>query len=186
MKTLKESLLKDMEDTLESGEKDVDNVVKGIIPTVKDFQKNPYASYEQIVIWKCPFLMQKYKQKYPEIFKNPKNQDYTCILIMIDAHWKEMKIYLGENDSITCKRKLFLGWNETNLKNRGGVAICRKLAIELINKFANDEKTLDTLFSQEQYIRNCKNEWEAAYKMGLSGNDMPVTAKDMDLLRLLK
>ena len=62
MKTLKESLLADIDDTINKGEDDIYN-----IPSIDDFQKDPYNSRNFFVPWWIPHIMQKYRSKYPEI-----------------------------------------------------------------------------------------------------------------------
>ena len=59
MKTLKESLLDNMEDSLEAGKHPY--IYKYPVPTVKDFKK---VGRDSIVIWKCPELIQQYADKF--------------------------------------------------------------------------------------------------------------------------
>ena len=65
MKTLKESLLDNMEDIIARGEDDIKKALN--IPTVKDFVKNPYHSKQTSVTWICPSIVKKYKTKYPDM-----------------------------------------------------------------------------------------------------------------------
>lgn len=57
MRTLKESILSDMEDTLSIGNDDVKNIINGDVPTHKDFKV--LYNVARGVMWKCPILVKK-------------------------------------------------------------------------------------------------------------------------------
>ena len=63
MKTLKESILADIDDVINRGEEDLIKAYN--IPTVKDFFKDYDRQYT--INWNCPILFDKYKNKFKTI-----------------------------------------------------------------------------------------------------------------------
>lgn len=138
MKTLKESLLDDMEDILDRGESDIEKSLN--IPTVKDFVKNPYSSRQTSVKWICPGIIEKYKKKYPDMV----NDHWTGFEFMLDAYNKRMTdlhIYLTDSTEFVSHKKILAGWCDTftgaNLRNY------KKMTIDIVNILAKKQEILD-------------------------------------------
>lgn len=139
MKTLKESLLADIDDTINKGEDDIYN-----IPSITDFQKDSYHSRNYFVPWWIPHIMQKYRSKYPEILK----PGFDGIGFYIDKAWKELKIYLINNINYhKTLRVLLTSWTDTPII--GKIDNNKKEVIEMITKLAKEPKYLDRFFKQE-------------------------------------
>ena len=139
MKTLKESLLADIDDTINKGENDIYN-----IPSIDDFQQDPYHGRNYFVHWLIPHIMQKYRSKYPELLK----PGFDGIEFYIDKEWKELKLYLinNINNSKSLKISLF-AWTDTPIN--GNINTNKKEVIEMITKLAKNPKYLDRFFEQE-------------------------------------
>lgn len=139
MKTLKESLLTDIDDTINKGEDDIYN-----IPSITDFQKDSYHSRNYFVPWWIPHIMQKYRSKYPEILK----PGFDGIGFYIDKEWKELKIYLINNTNYNKSLRIVLfAWTDTPIN--GNINTNKKEVIEMITKLAKNPKYLDRFFEQE-------------------------------------
>ena len=138
MKTLKESLLSDMEDVLDRGESDIEKSLN--IPTVKDFVKNPYSSGQCSVKWICPFILEKYKKKYPDMI----NDKWAGFEFMLDAYNKRMTdlhIYLTDSTEFVSHKKVLGGWCDTftgaNLRQY------KKMTIDIVDILAKKPELLD-------------------------------------------
>ena len=139
MKTLKESLLGDIDDTINRGENDIYN-----IPSIDDFQQDPYHRRNFFIPWWIPHLMQKYRSKYPEIIK----PGFDGIGFYIDKEWKELKLYLINNINYNKLLKISLfAWTDTPIT--GKIDNNKKEVIEMITKLAKEHKYLDRFFKQE-------------------------------------
>lgn len=139
MKTLKESLLADIDDTINKGENDIYN-----IPSIDEFQKDQYHSRNYFVPWWIPHIMQKYRSKYPELIK----PGFDGIGFYIDKDWKELKIYLINNTNYNKLLRLVLfAWTDTPIT--GNINTNKKEVIEMITKLAKNPKYLDRFFEQE-------------------------------------
>lgn len=77
MKTLKESLLSDIDTTLSVTDDDVKTVVNGTIPTINDFHHiSPMSPWEGVE-WECPLLIKKFA-KGVEIVMQKHNDGYNA------------------------------------------------------------------------------------------------------------
>jgi hypothetical protein len=70
MRTLKESLLSDIDTTLSMTDDDVKTLVNGTIPTIKDFYRNisdmsPWTGVE----WECPLLIKKFAKDVERVMQ---------------------------------------------------------------------------------------------------------------------
>jgi hypothetical protein len=139
MKTLKESLLADIDDTINKGEDDIYN-----IPSIDDFKKDPYNSRNFFVPWWIPHIMQKYRSKYPEIL----TPGFDGIGFYIDKGWKKLKIYFINNTNYRKSLRVILtSWTDTPIT--GKIDNNKKEVIEMITKLAKEPKYLDRFFKQE-------------------------------------
>ena len=182
MKTLKESLLADIDDTINKGEDDIYN-----IPSIDDFQKDPYNSRNYFVIWWIPHIMQKYRSKYPEILK----PGFDGLGFYIDTVWKKLKIYFINNANYRKSLRVILrAWDDTPI--RGKTNQIKQEVIDMITKLAKNPKYLDRFFEQEYENYEELELFRKKYKNGeISVDDAKDFAKmhpfhDKNLKNLLK
>lgn len=148
MKTLKESILTNMEDTLEKGISDADRVYFNIdtLPTINDFEKAFFNNKWHEATWYCPNVLDRYKSKYQIV---PKDAD--SISVVIDASFGrvcDVNLYFttgkGTN-GVTVRKKSVRGWNDglvgSNLRNY------KKMAISLLTQLANHPEKLEEIIS---------------------------------------
>ena len=138
MKTLRESLLADMEDVINRGESDIEKSLN--IPAVKDFVKNPYSSGQCSVKWICPFILEKYKKKYPDMV----NDQWTGFEFMLDAYNKRMTdlhMYLTDNTEFVSHKKVLSGWRDTFIG--ANLRVYKKMTIDTVTALAKNPDLLD-------------------------------------------
>lgn len=140
MKTLKESLLSGMEDTLARGEKDIETALH--IPTVKDFIKNPYFGKQSSVKWMCPFILDTYKKKYPEMVSD-KWTGIEFILETYNSRMTDLHIYLTDSTEFISHKKVLGGWTDTFTGSN--LRTYKKMTIEIIESLAKNTKLLDKI-----------------------------------------
>lgn len=75
MKTLKESILSDIETTLSITDNDVKNVINGDVPTSNDFHRIATIWYG--VDWKCPLLIKNFAKDVEKVMQKY-NNDYKA------------------------------------------------------------------------------------------------------------
>jgi hypothetical protein len=138
MKTLKESLLDDMEEVIDRGEHDIEKILN--IPTVKDFIKNPYNGNQSSVKWICPSIVEKYKTKYPDMV-NDKWKGFEFMLDVYNKRMTDLHIYLTDSTEFVSHKKVLSGWCDTftgaNLRNY------KKMTIDIVNILAKKPDILD-------------------------------------------
>lgn len=162
MKTLKESLLADIDDTINKGEDDIYN-----IPSITDFQQDPYNSRNFFVPWWIPHIMQKYRFKYSELLK----PGFDGIGFYIDKVWKELKIYLINNTNYNKSLKhVLFAWDDTPIN--GNINTNKKEVIKMITKLAKNPKYLDRFFEQEYEDLESKKLFIIKYKNGDNLNNL--------------
>jgi hypothetical protein len=170
MKTLKESLLANIDDTLDKGEDDIYN-----IPSIDDFQQDPYNSRNFFVPWWIPHIMQKYRSKYPEIVR----PGFDGIGFYIDKGWKELKVYLINGTNYRKSLRLILfSWTDTPIK--GSINTVKKEVIEMITKLAKNPKYLDRFFEQE--YEDFEGKTLQRTKYGNSNNLNDINVEDYEKL----
>ena len=77
MRTLKESILSDIDTTLSVTDNDVKNVINGNIPRIKDFhQMSPTSPWEGVE-WECPLLIKKFAKDVERVMQIH-NDDYNA------------------------------------------------------------------------------------------------------------
>ena len=153
MKTLKESLLSDMEDILANGEKDIETALR--IPSVNDFIKTPYSIRQHSVKWICPTILDKYKKKYPDMVSDL----WTGFEFMLDAYNSkitDLQVYLADNTDFVSHKKRLSGWNDNF--TGGNLRIYKKMTIDIINALAKKPDLLDKLmlhaYESWKYIKS--------------------------------
>lgn len=151
MKSLKESLLSDIEDTIANGEDDIKKALN--IPTVKDFVKNPYNSKQTSVTWICPRIVEKYKTKYPDMV-NDKWTGFEFMLDTYNSRMTDLHIYLTDSTEFVSHKKVLPGWCDTftgaNLRNY------KKMTIDIINTLAKKSELLDKVMEHAHESVNYK------------------------------
>lgn len=75
MKTLKESILSDIETTLSVTDNDVKNIINGDVPTIKDFHR--ISMMWEGVEWECPLLIKKFAKDVEKVMQKH-NDDYKA------------------------------------------------------------------------------------------------------------
>lgn len=147
MKTLKESILNDIESTMR-GVADAVNDEFNIdtIPTPKDFESTRLISARMHrAVWYCPNIIKQCLSKYGKNLISIGNEHIDCIIIVLYAKTNEsnekickFSLYFGTKDvkyGISAKEKIE-GW-ETIFTNQS-IQTCKKKAIEIITKLAKD------------------------------------------------
>lgn len=144
MKTLKESLLGNVEDALSN-----DNAMNSefnidTIPTVKDFEKGLFNNKWHQALWYCPNVINRYKSKYSDII--PKEAD--SIMVVLDTAYGRVvdcnlyfttRVQFGVNNLRT-----IAGWNDgfvgSNLRTY------KKMAISILYGLAHHQDKLEEVF----------------------------------------
>ena len=152
MKTLKESLLSDIEDTIANGEDDIKKALN--IPSVKDFVKNPYSSGQSSAKWICPETVAKYKKKYPDMV----NDRWTGFEFMLDAYNKRMTdlhMYLTDNTEFVSHKKVLPGWCDTF--TGANLRTYKKMTIDIVSILAKNPDILDKVMEHAYKAFKNKN-----------------------------
>lgn len=75
MRTLKESILSDIETTLSVTDDDIKNIINGAVPTIKDFHR--ISMMWEGVEWECPLLIKKFAKDVETVMQKH-NDDYKA------------------------------------------------------------------------------------------------------------
>lgn len=140
MKTLKESILSDIDISIDRMDKDLEVALN--IPTKKDFEKSDYCSNVYGIKWYCPDVIDKYRNKYAFI-----KPDMDGIVITFRTSRGK-----GFNVNLMYKNRTWMqyclsGWEITwyDLEEMKLPAM-KKLALELITHLAYHPKAVEELF----------------------------------------
>lgn len=141
MKTLKESILSKMENTLDRGQSDLDKAFNiDTLPTVKDFEKGIFNRKWHQANWYCPNVIKRYRSKYPHFV--PEHAD--SISIILDAEYGRVvdcNLYFSTQGY--AKLKSITGWNDgfvgANLRKY------KQMAIDILTKLAKNPDKMDEL-----------------------------------------
>ena len=152
MKTLKESILTKMEDTLDRGQSDLDKAMNvDTLPTVKDFEKVVFNNKWHQANWYCPNVVKSYRSKYPDFV--PSQAD--SISIILDAEYRRVvdcNLYFSTQGY--AKLKSITGWNDgfvgANLRKY------KQMAIDILTKLAKNQDKMDELM---EYANMYHNYW---------------------------
>ena len=140
MKTLKESLLDNIDDILDRGEDDIKTSLN--IPKIRDFEKNPHYNKMQGVTWICPYILERYKRKYPDMVL----PEHKGIEFDIDTTYRvvDVNMYLKTEKAFISRKQFIRGWGGQLIGAK--VTVYKKIVIDLITKLANDSKLMDEFF----------------------------------------
>ena len=152
MKTLKESLLGNIEDALSN-----DNAMNSefnidTLPTVKDFEKGIFNNKWHQAVWYCPNVIDKYRSKYSDMIP----AEVNSIMVVLDATYGRVvdcNLYFCNGKDSFGMRKLrtIVGWSDgfvgANLRKY------KQMAIDILNKLAKDPKKIDTLIAYSNEYR---------------------------------
>lgn len=164
MKTLKESLLGDMENTLNNGDKIMVDSLK--IPKIKDFEKSKYVRDLIHVDWYLPNISQLLK-KYPNLSKsNTSGKDYTALRFILDNTSRTCFLDVAlinkadtDDKSWHFTRHLY-GWYTSFAGST--LNTYKKMTIKIIEALAKNPKLLDELLSHadlaEKYVKGTEDE----------------------------
>ena len=156
MKTLKESLLGNIEDALRNNNDMNSEFNIDTIPTVKDFEKGIFNRKLHKAVWYCPNIINKYRSKYSDMIP----ADVDSIMVALDASYGRVvdcNLYFcnGKDTYGMRKLKTIVGWNEgfvgANLRKY------KQMAIDVLNKLAMDPKKMDELLA---YSNEYRLNWE--------------------------
>lgn len=155
MRTLKESLLSDIDSQLDYGNVAVDNL--DTLPTINDFTRNIYNHKWHEATWYCPNVLDMYRSKYSDLI--PKESD--SISIVIDATYgrvMDCNIYFTTGKGtkgMTQRKRHISGWDDglvgANLK------VYKKMAISILNGLAHNHDKLEELFKYSTEYRKVMN-----------------------------
>lgn len=157
MKTLKESILSDMESTLSVTDNDAKNIINGHVPKLKDFHYISSVWYG--VNWECPILIKKLAKDVEKVMqKYNDNYDAENIIGMNCMYRKSLSrghmifgLYLYDKND-----------RRFNIRGIGGTteAIGARDAERLILKFikyvCNDHNILDKMANKHN---TAKGNW---------------------------
>lgn len=155
MKTLKESLLDNIDDIINRGEKDLKDNLN--IPKIKDFERNPHFNKMVGVTWMCPDILRKYKQEYPDMVL----PEYQGIEFSLDTSFRSgrivpMYLYFKIEKTFVSMKKFISGWDGHLVG--ATLPTYKKMIINLITKLANNPKLMDELMAHAYNVkRNAGN-----------------------------
>lgn len=155
MITLKESILADFEDTLAVTDDDAKESLNGYIPTVNDFETNPYYRKMHIVSWYCPNLLNLYRSKYPELLK-----DRTTIQLLLDTGYSRVvqcHMYFAKEPKPMTNKTYVLGWEDGLVG--ANLRIYKRMAISIITKIANDHSKLEEILKYAKQYKAEMSKW---------------------------
>ena len=155
MITLKESILADFEDTLAVTDNDVNDSLNGYIPTVNDFETNPYYRKMHVVSWYCPRLLDVYRSKYPEFLK-----DRTTIQLSIDTGYSRVvqcNMYFTKEPKPMTLKTYVPGWNDGFVG--ANLRVYKRMAISIITKIANDHSKLEEILKYAKQYKAEMSRW---------------------------
>lgn len=145
MKTLKESLLGDMENTLADGDNIMHKSIFGDIPNLKDFKKPNKDN--QVLLWYCPGLVQNYVNKYSEFdFDDWTGLRFTIKKsLMKGAHCIDLHLIgLREGKQFdSYKQPKYYLMHE--LFTNTTVSQCKKIVMQMIKAIENNMDLLDEI-----------------------------------------
>lgn len=151
MKSLRESLLGDLEDNLANGDKDMIESMN--IPTVKDFEKYAYNRDMCYVDWFYPNLSELLK-KYPKINTN----NYNAIRFILNNGFKHSCLL---NIGLTNNPKTLFGQSTTNhlygwssAFSWSNLRTYKKMTINIIDKLAKNPALLDEVLKHANYCQD--------------------------------
>ena len=156
MKTLKESLLDDIETTMANAASAINSEFNiDTLPTIKDFEKGLYNNKWHQALWYCPNIVKKYRSKYPDMIPN----DVDSIMIVLDTTYGRVVdcnlFFTTRSQFGISKLKTIVGWNEgfvgSNLRKY------KQMAIGLLTKLANNPDKMDKLM---QYSHEYAKYWD--------------------------
>ena len=153
MKTLKESILDNIEDNIKNGQKVVDDHVNNLdtLPTVKDFEKGIFNRKWHQANWYCPNVIKKYRSKYPDFVPSAADS----ISIILDAEYGRVvdcNLYFSTQGY--AKLKSITGWNDgfvgANLRKY------KQMAIDILTKLAKNPDKMDAVM---KYANDYRKYW---------------------------
>lgn len=140
MKTLKESLLDNIDDIINRGEDDIKTSLN--IPKVRDFERNPHYNKMLGVTWMCPDILKKYKQKYPDMVL----PEYQGIEFSLDTSFSRvvpMYFYFKTEKAFVSSKRFIPGIDGQLVGAK--LPTYKKMVINAITKLANNPKLMDKL-----------------------------------------
>lgn len=148
MKNLKsyieEGLLQGMDQTLASGQDDLDAAMDlNTLPKAKDFKKNPYNKDRQFAAWHCPNVLSRYRHMYPDMI----DKNFTSIHVVIDKYMNRVihvDLWFADSTDAICGKKTVQGWTDGFTVP---LAKCKSLAIDMIKFLATHPEKMDKVMA---------------------------------------
>lgn len=155
MKTLRESILGDMDSTLDNMESDAKTELYNLnnIPTVKDFDKNFTNNKWHEVTWYCPNVIKRYRSMYPDNVP----ADADSISIVLDATFSKVvdcNIYFTTGKGtkgMTHRKRSIRGWNDGMVGSN--LRTYKKMAISILYNLAHKPEILDEVMKYSDDYR---------------------------------
>jgi hypothetical protein len=150
MKTLKESLLDNIDDIINRGENDLKDNLN--IPKIKDFERNPHFKKMVGVTWMCPDILRKYKQEYPDMVL----PEYQGIEFSLDTSIRGGRIvplylYFKTEKAFVSSKRFISGWD--GHLTGSNLSTYKKMIINVITKLANNPKLMDELMKHAYKVK---------------------------------
>lgn len=152
MKTLKESLLDNIDNIINRGEDDIKASLN--IPKVRDFERNPHYNKMLGVTWMCPDILKKYKQKYPNMVLS----EYQGIEFSLDTSYSRVVpvyLYFKTEKAFVSSKKFISGWDGQLVGST--LSTYKKMIINVITKLANNPKLMDELMEHAYKVWSKRN-----------------------------
>lgn len=150
---IEEGLLRGMDQTLASGQDDLNAAMNiDTLPKVKDFKKNPYNKDVSDVAWYCPDVLKKYKALYPDMVLNDHNSIHFSLDKIGLSTFLDMSISTGVNYPVANYRPIH-GWHDSLAG--ATLAKYKSIVIKLIDNIAKNPQKLDRIMA---YAYECAYE----------------------------
>ena len=161
MKTLKESLLGDLDKNINNDEEVIrDTFNIDTIPTPKDFESTYLIGARMHrAVWYCPNIIKRCLLKYGKKLISIGNENIDSIIIVLYAKTNEynekickFSLYFGLKDArygISPKAKIE-GWEM--LFTNQSIQTCKKKAIEIITELARDPHKMDKMIEYHNEV----------------------------------
>ena len=158
MKTLRESILSDIETTLSVTNDDVKNIINGDVPTINDFNMIKGTWYG--VDWKCPLLIKKFAKAVEKVMQRFDNKYKAENIIGMRCMYHDTYLVPGhrifglylydKNERGFCIRGI--GGTTEGISNMDA----KRLILKFIEHVCNDHGILDKMVDIHN---NAKDEW---------------------------
>lgn len=158
MKTLKESILSDIETTLSVTDDDVKNIINGDVPTIKDFHR--ISMMWEGVEWECPLLIKKFAKDVEKVMQKYNDNYIAENIIGMRCMYREA---LSRGHLIFGLYLYDRNGRNFNIRGIGSTTEgispidAKKLILKFIEYICNDHSILDKIADVHN---NAKRGWQ--------------------------